>query len=333
MTRLALAALAGLSTTAISLNQVLPASVTWKMTLQPWNCFSSPRRHLCLCITTSDQPQRISATTSTTYSISSLKVLQFLLVDRRHKTSPSDKKVILFWQSHTILWLRNCSLISPHLKSTSKDECSCPCFHFLHDTVRINERRKSCIGFELRFHLQRPTWRPLNLRWKKIVCRRAYFNVGEKKSTTMENSFHPSWPTVTAQSSKCTKHILNHVSNLFLGCLSCLWILSYRSLFSIFDAISFFRQIIFRQNNSVAGRRMYSQDIVNKINNKPVWLSDISTYPVIGVCVAACTLAGGYIGYKTTTDDVQFSANKRGTVIRWWGTSQSPKEIVNSFTK
>lgn len=78
---------------------------------------------------------------------------------------------------------------------------------------------------------------------------------------------------------------------------------------------------------------MYSHDIVNKINNKPIWLSDISTYPVIAVCAGACGLAAGYIGFKMTTDDVQVSANKRGTVIRWWGTNQSPKEIVNSFTK
>jgi len=44
----------------------------------------------------------------------------------------------------------------------------------------------------------------------------------------------------------------------------------------------------------VAGKRFYSREIVQKINNKPIWLQDISTYPVIAVCAFACAGAGSY---------------------------------------
>eukprot|EP00429_Kryptoperidinium_foliaceum_P018938 CAMPEP_0176047176 /NCGR_PEP_ID=MMETSP0120_2-20121206/23429_1 /TAXON_ID=160619 /ORGANISM="Kryptoperidinium foliaceum, Strain CCMP 1326" /LENGTH=86 /DNA_ID=CAMNT_0017380591 /DNA_START=56 /DNA_END=316 /DNA_ORIENTATION=- len=70
----------------------------------------------------------------------------------------------------------------------------------------------------------------------------------------------------------------------------------------------------------VVGQRNYSREVVDKINNKPIWLSDISTYPVIFVCSAACVGAFGYIGWKTMTHpDVCIDKNKRGTTLRWWG--------------
>lgn len=71
---------------------------------------------------------------------------------------------------------------------------------------------------------------------------------------------------------------------------------------------------------SVAGRRQFSRAVVEKIHNKPVWLSDISTYPVIGISVVALVGAFGYVGYiHTRKEYIQWDKNKRGSVIRWWG--------------
>ena len=67
-------------------------------------------------------------------------------------------------------------------------------------------------------------------------------------------------------------------------------------------------------------RRNYSRQVVDNINNKPIWLEDISTYPIIAICTAACVGAGSYIGYKFfTSPDVRVKTDKRGSEIRWWG--------------
>jgi len=50
-------------------------------------------------------------------------------------------------------------------------------------------------------------------------------------------------------------------------------------------------------------QRLYSKTIVDNIKNKPIWLSDISTYPVIFVCGFACTLAAGYSKFFLTIID------------------------------
>jgi hypothetical protein len=65
---------------------------------------------------------------------------------------------------------------------------------------------------------------------------------------------------------------------------------------------------------------MYSRQVIDSIENKPVWLSDVATYPVIAICGGACIGAAGYIAYKfTTSPDVRVDKNKRGSEIRWWG--------------
>eukprot|EP00934_Nitzschia_sp_Nitz4_P001904 Nitzschia sp. Nitz4//scaffold172_size47551//11109//11503//NITZ4_007141-RA/size47551-augustus-gene-0.43-mRNA-1//-1//CDS//3329538750//1904//frame0 len=69
----------------------------------------------------------------------------------------------------------------------------------------------------------------------------------------------------------------------------------------------------------VTGRRMYSEKVVNNILNKPVWLADISTYPVMIICSTACVGAAGYITYLMTCHpDVQVDKDKRGATIRYW---------------
>jgi hypothetical protein len=79
---------------------------------------------------------------------------------------------------------------------------------------------------------------------------------------------------------------------------------------------------------SVAGRRQYSREVVEKINNKPVWLSDISTYPVIGITAFACVFCFGYVGYiQTCKEYIQWDKNKRGSVIRWWGDDKAQARI------
>ena len=70
-----------------------------------------------------------------------------------------------------------------------------------------------------------------------------------------------------------------------------------------------------------AQRRMQStRQVVDAINNKPVWLNDISTYPVIAICAGACIGCAGYMAYKFQHPDVRVDKNKRGSEIRWWGT-------------
>jgi len=50
---------------------------------------------------------------------------------------------------------------------------------------------------------------------------------------------------------------------------------------------------------------------------KKDWLSDPSTYPIMGVIAGACTLAAGFIAYKTTyCPDVRISPKAKNSIIR-----------------
>ena len=82
---------------------------------------------------------------------------------------------------------------------------------------------------------------------------------------------------------------------------------------------------------SVAGRRNYSREVVDKINNKPVWLSDISTYPVIAITGIACVGCTAYVAYiQTCKEYIQWDKNKRGSVIRWWGDDKAQQRIAKA---
>ena len=82
---------------------------------------------------------------------------------------------------------------------------------------------------------------------------------------------------------------------------------------------------------SVAGRRNYSREVVDKINNKPVWLSDISTYPVIAITGVACVGCTAYVAYiQTCKEYIQWDKNKRGSVIRWWGDDKAQQRIAKA---
>jgi len=60
-----------------------------------------------------------------------------------------------------------------------------------------------------------------------------------------------------------------------------------------------------------------------KAAGQKAWVSDPATYPVIATCVIAVIGAGSFIGYKFTyCEDVRVDKNKRGSVIRWWGTPE-----------
>jgi hypothetical protein len=75
-------------------------------------------------------------------------------------------------------------------------------------------------------------------------------------------------------------------------------------------------------------RRNYSQKVIDKYRNQPVWLEDISTYPIILICGGACIGAGTYIAYKfMSSPDVRYDKNKRGSEIRWWGDDKAQQRI------
>jgi hypothetical protein len=61
-----------------------------------------------------------------------------------------------------------------------------------------------------------------------------------------------------------------------------------------------------------AGRRMkssFSKD----------WLSDPSTYPILGILGGACVFAASFIGWKfTNCKDVRVSSSTKGHVVRTW---------------
>jgi hypothetical protein len=87
----------------------------------------------------------------------------------------------------------------------------------------------------------------------------------------------------------------------------------------------------FNPHSAVVGRRSYSREVVDKINKKPVWLNDPSTYPVIGITALACVGCFGYIAYiQTCKEYIQWDKNKRGSVIRWWGDDKAQARIAKA---
>ena len=56
----------------------------------------------------------------------------------------------------------------------------------------------------------------------------------------------------------------------------------------------FLYDLFFNSAAVVGQQRMYSRTIVDNIKNKPVWLSDPATYPVIFTCGFACAMAAVY---------------------------------------
>mmetsp|Transcript_5031 Transcript_5031/g.10421 ORF Transcript_5031/g.10421 Transcript_5031/m.10421 type:complete len:98 (-) Transcript_5031:1232-1525(-) len=67
-------------------------------------------------------------------------------------------------------------------------------------------------------------------------------------------------------------------------------------------------------------RTISSRKVIDDIKNKPVWLEDPSTYPVIVTTVIACVLGGGYFTYiQTCKEYIRWSPQKRCSEIRWWG--------------
>ena len=52
---------------------------------------------------------------------------------------------------------------------------------------------------------------------------------------------------------------------------------------------------------------------------KEAWLSDVTTYPIMGIIVAAVTGAFTFIGYKVMYGpDVRITSKCKGKVIRTW---------------
>ena len=71
----------------------------------------------------------------------------------------------------------------------------------------------------------------------------------------------------------------------------------------------------------ITGRRnISSRKVIDDIKNKPVWLEDPSTYPVIVCTVFACIFGTGYFTYiQTCKNYIRWSPSKRCSEIRWWG--------------
>jgi hypothetical protein len=77
-----------------------------------------------------------------------------------------------------------------------------------------------------------------------------------------------------------------------------------------------------------ASRSMSTRAVIDSIKNKPVWFEDPGAYPVIVVCSVAMVGAGSYICYKfTSSPDVRWDKNKRGSVVRWWGDDKAQMRI------
>jgi len=73
-------------------------------------------------------------------------------------------------------------------------------------------------------------------------------------------------------------------------------------------------------NSSSIRRTISSKRVIDNIKNKPVWLEDPSTYPVIACTVIACVGCAGYFTYiQTCKEYIRWVPSKRGSEIRWWG--------------
>merc|ERR1740133_630074 len=71
---------------------------------------------------------------------------------------------------------------------------------------------------------------------------------------------------------------------------------------------------------SATRRTISSRKVIDGIKNKPIWLEDPSTYPVIACTIVACVGAAGYVLYiQTCKEYIRWAPSKRCSEIRWWG--------------
>lgn len=67
-------------------------------------------------------------------------------------------------------------------------------------------------------------------------------------------------------------------------------------------------------------RTISSRKVIDEIKNKPIWLEDPATYPVILCTIVACVGAAGYVLYiQTCKEYIRWAPSKRCSEIRWWG--------------
>jgi hypothetical protein len=94
------------------------------------------------------------------------------------------------------------------------------------------------------------------------------------------------------------------VASFYLPSFFCPWIYSATTTFG-----------------AVSSRRtISSRKVIDDIKNKPIWLEDPATYPVIACTVVACVGAAGYVLYiQTCKEYIRWAPSKRCSEIRWWG--------------
>ena len=83
--------------------------------------------------------------------------------------------------------------------------------------------------------------------------------------------------------------------------------------------IPYFIDIYYRVSLATTQRRMFSASGVPQPSLTKTWLSDPSTYPIIGV--VGCALCGctSFMTYKITNDKaVRITSATKGKVIRTW---------------
>ena len=73
-------------------------------------------------------------------------------------------------------------------------------------------------------------------------------------------------------------------------------------------------------SNNSSRRTISSRKVIDEIKNKPIWLEDPATYPVILCTIVACVGAAGYVLYiQTCKEYIRWAPSKRCSEIRWWG--------------
>jgi len=75
-------------------------------------------------------------------------------------------------------------------------------------------------------------------------------------------------------------------------------------------------------------RTIASRKVIDDIKNKPIWLEDPATYPVIVTTVVAVVLGTGYFTYiQTCKEYIRWAPSKRCSEIRWWGDDKANLRI------
>mmetsp|Transcript_13213 Transcript_13213/g.31077 ORF Transcript_13213/g.31077 Transcript_13213/m.31077 type:complete len:102 (-) Transcript_13213:174-479(-) len=75
-------------------------------------------------------------------------------------------------------------------------------------------------------------------------------------------------------------------------------------------------------------RKISSRQVIDDIKNKPIWLEDPSTYPVIATTIVACALGTSYFLYiQTCKNYIRWSPSKRCSEIRWWGDDKADLRV------